>query len=94
MSSRFFVGNVGPDATERGLLAFFVGRGLHVKHVSLVLDYATGHSRGFAFVEFEGAGEADAAIASLKGARIGDRVIELRHVDERAPADVRVGRAR
>ena len=94
MSSRFFVGNVGPEASEDSLRDFFVARGLHVVHVSLVVDRATGSSRGFAFVEFEGVTEADAAIEALGGAMLGSRALVLRHVDERDPADARAARRR
>ena len=94
MSSRFFVGNVGPGASEHSLRDFFIARGLRVVHVSLVVDRATGSSRGFAFVEFEGVTEADAAIEALDGATLDSRVLVLRHVDERPPTEASPARRR
>jgi len=94
MSSRFFIGNLAPDATEHGLRDFFVARGLAVSQVSIVLDRGTGRSRGFAFVEFGGAAEADAAIETLGDASIDGRNLIVRHVDEREPASSHRSRAR
>nr|UXE44462.1 hypothetical protein Hi04_10k_c2441B_00010 [uncultured bacterium] len=84
MSSRLFIGNLAPDATEPGIRAFLVARGLAVTHVSIAVARATGLSRGFGFAEFAGAAEADAAVDSLEGASIDGRALIVRHVEERA----------
>jgi hypothetical protein len=50
---RFFVGGVGLDATEGQICTAFADVGVTVRHVHLVLNRATGCSRGFAFVSVD-----------------------------------------
>jgi RNA recognition motif-containing protein len=61
MSVRLFVGNLPYDATEEEIRQHFSTVG-NLSYVSIPLDRETGKKRGFAFVEFADAAQAQAAI--------------------------------
>jgi RNA recognition motif-containing protein len=64
MSVRLFVGNLPYDATEDEIRQHFSAVGT-LSYVSIPLDRETGKKRGFAFVEFADAQQAQAAIRQL-----------------------------
>src|SRR5215470_13515332 len=61
MSVRLFVGNLPYDATEEEIRQHFSPVG-NLSYVSIPLDRETGKKRGFAFVEFSDAQQAQEAI--------------------------------
>jgi len=61
MSVRLFVGNLPYDATEDEIRQHFSSVG-NLSYVSIPLDRETGRKRGFAFVEFADAQQAQEAI--------------------------------
>src|SRR5205809_4707269 len=61
MSVRLFVGNLPYDATEVEIREHFSSVG-NLSYVSIPLDRETGKKRGFAFVEFAAAEQAQEAI--------------------------------
>ena len=61
MSVRLFVGNLPYDATEEEIREHFSSVG-NLSYVSIPLDRETGKKRGFAFVEFADAQQAQEAI--------------------------------
>src|SRR5215470_15738269 len=61
MSVRLFVGNLPYDATEEEIRQHFSSVG-NLSYVSIPLDRETGKKRGFAFVEFSDAQQAQEAI--------------------------------
>src|SRR5437773_10230554 len=61
MSVRLFVGNLPYDATEEEIRQHFSRVG-NLSYVSIPLDRETGKKRGFAFVEFADAQQAQEAI--------------------------------
>jgi RNA recognition motif-containing protein len=61
MSVRLFVGNLPYDATEEEIRQHFSAVG-NLSYVSIPLDRETGKKRGFAFVEFSDAQQAQEAI--------------------------------
>jgi cold-inducible RNA-binding protein len=67
METRLYVGNLSFDVTENDLQDTFAQHGT-VTDVKLVMDRATGRSRGFAFVAMTSKEEASAAIQALHGA--------------------------
>jgi RNA recognition motif-containing protein len=73
---KIYVGNLSFSATEDDVRGAFEAHG-NVSSVSLVMDRATGRSRGFAFVEMPNGGEANAAIKALNLQTIGDRAITV-----------------
>jgi cold-inducible RNA-binding protein len=66
MSTKLFVGNLSYDVTENDLQDLFAQYGT-VNEVNLMLDRATGRSRGFAFVTMDSKEAADAASEALNG---------------------------
>src|SRR4029077_6791557 len=65
MSVRLFVGNLPYDATEDEIRQHFSSVG-NLSYVSIPLDRETGKKRGFAFVEFADAQQAQEAIRQFK----------------------------
>src|SRR5215470_15524019 len=62
--NRLFVGNLSYQTMENDLQDYFSQAGL-VKSVNLMLDKVTGKSRGFAFVEFAKAEDANKAVEQV-----------------------------
>ena len=71
-----FVRNLDPTTTEAQLKDLFAAHG-SVETVTIVKDRDTSGPRGMAFVEMKDADQARAAIKSLNGFRLNDRVISL-----------------
>lgn len=85
MSNRLFVGNLPYDATEDELRSHFSQAGT-VTSVFIPLDRETSRPRGFAFIEFEQADHASAAIAQLHQKPFRDRPLV---VNEARPTESR-----
>ena len=86
-NSRLFVGNLSYQTQERDLQDHFSASGV-VTNVNLMLDRVTGKSRGFAFVEFATADEANRAVEMFHGKDLGGRALTVniaRPREERAP---------
>ena len=66
MNTKLFVGNLSFDTTEIDLQDAFAAFG-PVTDVNLMMDRATGRSRGFAFVTMATPEGAQAAIAGMSG---------------------------
>ena len=85
MNTKLYVGNLSFNTTENDLQDAFAAHG-PVSEVNLMVDRATGRSRGFAFVTMGTPEGAQAAIASMHGARLDGReltVNEARPKEER-----------
>lgn len=66
MANRIYVGNLPFSATDVDLTALFSRAG-KVDSVSIAMDFYTGRSRGFAFVQMATANDAEHAIAEFHG---------------------------
>lgn len=62
-SQQLYVGNLAYKVVERDLRKIFSQYG-RISHLKIVKDRHNGRSKGFGFVTFEGANEADAALAA------------------------------
>ena len=62
MAKKLFIGNLPFTTTNESLGEFFAQFG-EVASAAVVMDRATGRSKGFGFVEFDDDAAADAAIA-------------------------------
>jgi len=85
--TRLFVGNLSYQTGENDLQDYFAQAGA-VTSVNLMLDKMTGKSRGFAFVEYGSAEEAQKAIDSFHNKEFQGRPITVnvaRPREERAP---------
>lgn len=87
MSSKLYVGNLNYDTTDRDLEQLFQAYG-KVRSVQLIIDRATGRSKGFGFVEMESEQDAKAAIAALNGKEVAGRRLT---VNEARPQQDRGG---
>jgi cold-inducible RNA-binding protein len=85
--NRLFVGNLSYETTENDLQDYFSEAGV-VTSVNLMMDRATGRSRGFAFVEFATLEEANKAVELFQGKEFQGRKLTVniaRPREERAP---------
>jgi RNA recognition motif-containing protein len=79
-----YVGNLSYDATDEQLQELF-GQFGQVESASIVMDRATGRSRGFGFVEMPDAGEAQKAIDELNNKEINGRTLTVNQAKPRQP---------
>jgi cold-inducible RNA-binding protein len=84
MGTRLFVGNLAYSTMDHQLEAAFAEHG-QVVSANVVVDRATGRSRGFGFVEFENENEAKAAIEALDGSTLDGRPIAVNEARPRTP---------
>ncbi|MBM3847554.1 MAG: RNA-binding protein [Verrucomicrobia bacterium] len=85
--SRLFVGNLSFQTLENDLRGYFSAAG-SITSVNLVMDKATGRSRGFAFIEFATSAEAERAVEMFHQKEFQGRVLAVnvaRPREERPP---------
>jgi cold-inducible RNA-binding protein len=87
MNTKLYVGNLAFDTTENDLHDLFGAFG-PVTEVNLIMDRATGRSRGFAFVSMATPEAAQAAITGMAGKDIKGRTLT---VNEARPREERGG---
>lgn len=86
MAKNIYVGNLPWKVTDDELREMFQAHGT-VSRAEVIMDRATGRSRGFGFVEMENDNEAEQAIEALNGADVEGRpltVNEARQREERS----------
>src|SRR2546428_13615469 len=76
MSAKLFVGNLSFNVTENDLQDAFAAHGTVVE-TNLMLDRATGRSRGFAFITMASDEEAQKAISALNGKELSGRALTV-----------------
>ena len=76
MNTKLFVGNLSFNTTENDLQAAFSAHGT-VTEANLMMDRMTGRSRGFAFVTYATAEEAQKAIAAMHGQQLDGRALTV-----------------
>ena len=76
MAKKLFVGNLPYTTTNEELGEFFAQFG-EVLSAAVIMDRATGRSKGFGFVEMTNDTEADAAIARADGAEFENRKLTV-----------------
>ena len=87
MSAKLFVGNLPFNVTENDLQDAFAPHGTVIEAM-LMMDRATGRSRGFAFVTMASDTDAQKAIEALNGKDLGGRALTVniaRPREERPP---------
>lgn len=82
MNNKIFVGGINWKTNEDGLEKVFTDIG-QIVSVKIVYDRDTGRSRGFGFVEFSNADEADNAVKKCDGMEFEGRTIKVSIAKER-----------
>ncbi len=77
---KLLVRNLATATTEEKLKSLFVEHGT-VQSCALVLDKATGKSKGFGFVEMPKAGEAKTAMKTLNGYKLAGNIIRVKKAE-------------
>jgi RNA recognition motif-containing protein len=84
MAQKLFVGNLNWRTTDEELQSLFEQFG-SIQEAFIVKERETGRSRGFGFVTFETAEEAESAMNELDGTDFGGRDIGVRIAEEKKP---------
>ncbi len=87
MAQKLYVGNLGYNVSSSDLEALFAPHGT-VRSAEVIMDRATGRSKGFGFVEMESNEEAAKAIQALNGQQQDGRALT---VNEAKPRESRGG---
>lgn len=87
---RIFVGGMPYTTNSEGLRALFADKG-EVTEANVVMDRASGDSKGFGFVEMPNNAEAQAAINSLNGYSLGGRNLSVNEARPREESGSRGG---
>lgn len=87
---RLYVGGIPYQTTEQDLIELFQQVG-EVTTATVIVDRATGRSKGFGFVEMGDSQEARDAIARLNGSTLGNRTITVNEAQERPAGGNRSG---
>jgi RNA recognition motif-containing protein len=82
MNNKLYVSNLSYRMTEDELKDAFASFGVVVS-VRIITDRDTNQSRGFAFVEFETAEEASAALSAMNGQDVGGRELRVALAQEK-----------
>ena len=82
MSTKLFVGSLPWSIDDTKLKETFESHG-NVVSAKVVMDRATGRSRGFGFVEMGSADEANKAIKALNDSELGGRNIVVNEAKSR-----------
>jgi RNA recognition motif-containing protein len=80
--TKLFVGGLSWETTADDLRTAFAKFGA-ISDVAVVLDRATGRSRGFGFVTFETAVDAGEAIKAMNGAELDGRTLKVNAAEAR-----------
>ena len=76
MSNKLFVGNLSFDTTENDLQDAFAAHGT-ITETNLMMDRATGRSRGFGFITMRSVEEAQKAIEAMNGKELAGRALTV-----------------
>ena len=79
---KLIIRNLSRSTTEEELKALFEEYGT-VQFCDLVLDKATGNSKGFAFVEMPKPGEAKVAMKNLNNKDVADNKIRVKKAEDK-----------
>ena len=82
MGKKLFVGNLAFETTDAELKGLFSGAG-NCESASVLMDRATGRSRGFGFVQMSTDDEANRAISQFNGTELQGRAINVSEARER-----------
>jgi RNA recognition motif-containing protein len=90
MNNKLFVGSLPFRLSEQELADHFSSAG-QVLSAKIILDRATGRSKGFGFVEMGTPEEAEKAISMLNGSDLGGRAVSVDYAKPMEPRAPRQG---
>ncbi len=79
---KLLIRNIARTTTEEELLSLFEAFGT-VQSCDLVLDKATGQSKGFGFVEIPNQGDAKAAMKSINGKEVAGNKLRVKKTESK-----------
>ena len=82
MGKKLYIGNLGYEVTQQDLESLFAQAGT-CESAAVIMDRATGQSRGFGFVEMSSNAEAQKAIQQLDGQELKGRRLKVNEAIER-----------
>ncbi len=82
MSNKLFIGGLSWDTTDQSLASAFSAHG-EVTEAKVITDRDTGRSRGFGFVTFAHAADAQDAIRTMDSSQLDGRSIRVSEANER-----------
>jgi cold-inducible RNA-binding protein len=82
MATKLYVGNLSFNTTEASIHDLFKASG-NVVSCTLIMDKATGRSKGFAFVEMGSDAEAAKAMADCNGKELDGRALKVNEAKPR-----------
>ena len=74
--SKIYVGNLSYTTTEDELRGFFAQFG-SIQDIKLIIDFATGRSKGFGFITYAAAQDSEAAVEKSNGVELGGRKLKV-----------------
>ncbi|HEX3555009.1 MAG TPA: RNA-binding protein [Thermoanaerobaculia bacterium] len=90
MGKKLFVGNLNFKTTDDDLRTLF-GQAGTIESATVMMDRATGRSRGFGFVEMSSDEEAEKAVKEFNGYEFQGRALNVNEARERTPGGPRGG---
>jgi len=90
MSKKLFVGGLSWGTDDESLREAFAVHG-EVTDAKVINDRETGRSRGFGFVTFAEAEDADAAMQAMDGSTLDNRTIRVNEAQQRSDNNRRGG---
>jgi RNA recognition motif-containing protein len=90
MNAKLFVGNLDYSLGEADLRQAFEPFGA-IRSATIITDRMTGQARGFGFVEYDNAGDAQRAIEALDGHVLNGRPMNVTVARERSSSGPRAG---
>jgi cold-inducible RNA-binding protein len=82
MGKKLYVGNLAFGVTDKDLQELFAQAGL-CESTAVIIDRATGQSRGFGFVEMGSNDEAQNAIEQFNGQELQGRALKVNEAKDR-----------
>ena len=83
MGKKLYIGNLGYEVTQQDLEGLFAQAGT-CESAAVIIDRATGQSRGFGFVEMSSNAEAQKAISQFNGVDLKGRALKVNEAIERS----------
>jgi RNA recognition motif-containing protein len=90
VGKKLYIGNLGYEVTKEDLAGLFAQAG-SCESVAVIIDRATGQSRGFGFVEMSSNSEAQTAIQQFNGRDFKGRALKVNEAMERDGSRGRIG---